>query len=139
MARGPYYSDLENERLLKLWRDNEDKSFTDVAALAVFYGICDGRSERAVSQQISRLVNPPVEETEVGQIEFDMTSLILEKENKTLRDELNSLLDVILNTATLYNGYALHIDYREILKWLFKNEPERTAARIEALKVEEAQ
>lgn len=137
MAKGPYYSNTENERLLKLWEDNKDKTFAEVAEMAIFYGICEGRSPRAVAQQLSKLVNPPEEGPQAELVEMDITSLILEKENKELRNELSSLLETILGTATLYNGYALHLDYREILKWLFANEPEKTAARIETLRLEE--
>lgn len=132
---GTYYSEIENERLLALYNINKDKPYSEIADMAVYFGICPGRSARGVAQQISKLVNPPI--TEIDDQEYDMEVLILRKENNELKEKLSSLLEeTILGTATLYNGYALHIEYKEILKWLFKHEPEKTAARIEALKLE---
>lgn len=64
MARGKYYTQEEDERLLKLYNDlkgyNKKITFKDVAEKAIEYGIVSKhRNANAVAQHLKNLLDPP--------------------------------------------------------------------------------
>ena len=99
--------------------------------MAQKYGICKSRSETALAQHISVLMNPPEEK------QFDETELVYETVNKQLEETQNkyeSLLNVILNGSEKTTDHGLlWLDFNKITSWLYKNEPQKYLERIEDL------
>lgn len=139
MARNVFYKKEDDAKLMALWNDNKDgKKFTELAEMAQRYGICPERDRRALAQHISLLVNPKKKEDLPEEMDPDLGAAIHMAE--IADDRYRGLLDAIVDSAALYKGKlhnSLALDFRAILRWLWNNEPERIAARIEALELAE--
>lgn len=142
MSRGPFYSDTEIERLLLLYRNNEDKSLEEIADMAIKLGICENRSINAIAQRISKETRQKVAQIEDDneQLSFEIIEAdIYKSKYEKVAAELDSLLSVLIDEATLYAGAYfnnLKYNYPEITRWLRKNRPERLSARLEELEME---
>lgn len=143
MARGPYYTKEEDERLLALWNDLKDQSPTlkEVAVKAVAYGICD-RNPDAVAQHLAVLLAPKVEEpddADEAQLEIDVEKASISKRASELETKYNGLLHAVVDCASLYEGSlydGLKYNYKEITRWLTDNEPEKFGAKLEELQMQ---
>ena len=142
MARGPYYTKEEDERLLSLWEDlkEQDPTFKEVAVRSVKYGICD-RNPDAVAQHLSVLLTPKPEEPKEEEFQMEQMVVDFEKaEYKQYKDKYIELVDVLIKLSTLFKGKfydGLKYNYAEITNWLISNEPAKFAARLEELQFEE--
>ena len=131
MSRGKGYKLEDDQKLLELYRDNEKKKYIDIAKMAQRYGICTERDQEELSEHISRLVSQKDDDEDTDDIDLDLMSAL--KEVNDTRNRYEGLLHVILETATLSDFGLLFLDFKAILQWMYRNEPERVSARIEAL------
>lgn len=143
MARGPYYTKEEDERLLSLWGDlkEQEPTFKEVAVKSVKYGICD-RNPEAIAQHLSALVAPKVEapKEEAFQMEVDIEKAALKQKVSELETKYSGLLHALIGCAELYKGNlydGLRYNYAEITNWLMSNEATKFGARLEELQLEE--
>ena len=142
MARGPYYTANENNRLLRLVADNPDKTFVEIAQMAIDYEMFPGRNARGLAAQLSRLTRQSEKEEEdhEGQLSFDTLEIdSLRRDLEIARSHLEELLSALIDKAELYKGAyfnSLKYDYPAVTKWLRRNYPERIAARLEELEDE---
>lgn len=143
MARGPYYTTDENTRLLALAADHTDKTFVEIAQMAVSYGMFPDRTTKGLAAQLSRLMRQPEKEDDdhVGQISFDVLEIdALRRNLETVKTQLDELLSILIDKAELYEGEyfnSLKYSYAAVTKWLRRNYPERIAARLEELEDEQ--
>ncbi len=143
MARGPYYTTDENTRLLALAADHTDKTFVEIAQMAVSYGMFPGRTVKGLAAQLPRLMRQPEKEEDdhVGQISFDVLEIdALRRNLETVKTQLDELLSILIDKAELYEGEyfnSLKYNYAAVTKWLRRNYPERIAARLEELEDEQ--
>ena len=146
MSRGPRYSKEDDAKLMAVYLDHPDEKYIDTAKRCQSYGICVDRNTRALADHISKLVNQEDEdEPETPQTKEDIESerainILMINSLEASRDEWKSkyedLLHVVLDTATLSDYHTLYLDFKEITRWLFKREPDKTGARLETLQME---
>lgn len=142
MARGPYYTANENARLLRLFMDNPDKTYVEIAQMATDYEMFPNRTARGLAAQLSRLTRQPEaeEEDHDGQLSFDTLEIdSLRRDLEIARNQLEELLCILIDRSALYKGEyfnSLKYDYPAITKWLRGNYPERISARLEELEDE---
>ena len=135
MSRGYFYTEDEDKKLMAVLEDSEDSKLIDVARKAQRYGICTARDERALAQHIGKLKQPK-EEDEMIPPEEDFYEAIIEAWERLYF----GLRSAVLNSASLYKGSernSLSLNYKEILRWFWRNDSEAISARIEQLEFEE--
>ena len=122
-----------------LRRDFPDLTNTQVAEKAISYGICKDRTRKAIEVQLSRLANSQKNDStdcEDEQLEFDFQKSVLEAK----AEKYESILEATIGTATLWDSNAdnpkLKFYIPALYSWLYKNEPEKINARIDALLAE---
>lgn len=138
MSRGIFYTADENEKLMAVYEDNKNEQLIEIARKAQKYGICTERDERALSQHISKLLEPNAE-SEDGD-EVDPKAAFWESVAHHFEDKYFSLRQTILWEGRLYKGShhnSLTLNYRAILKWFWENDPEAITAAIETLEFAE--
>lgn len=133
MGRGIWYTPEEDQLLLNVAYDNDALSYTDMAKIAQRYGICAERKTEALSQHIRSLMTPTPEE--IQQIEEYRANRI---EGEKTKEKYKELMHILIDLSTVYGGYALHLDYKAINNWLWRNETELVRAKLEAHEYEEA-
>lgn len=146
MSRGPRYSKEDDAKLMAVYLDHPDEKIIDIAKKAQSYGICSERNTEALRDHISKIVNQEEDdEPDAPQTREDIESerainTLMINSLEASRDEWKSkyeeLLHVVLDTATLSDYHTLYLDFKEITRWLFKKEPDKTGARLEALHME---
>lgn len=139
MSRGPFYSNEEDQALFALYEDNQKMKKRDLAKKAQRYGICVERNVDALAQHISILVSPPSEDDSSSNDDVDITTFIFEKKYKDLKSKYESLMQTIIDKATLFENGGICFDYKAIWRWIYLNEPERIALRLESLQIESEQ
>lgn len=142
MARAVYYTEDDDRKLLNVYEDNKKKKFIEVAKIAQRYGICKERGEQALAQHLSKLVNPPKadaeEEPEIA-MQPEPEIAMLKKALSIAEGKYNGILHAVIGKATLYEGVSrnsLKLNFAEIMRWVWVNEPELANARIEELELE---
>lgn len=133
MSRGAFYTEEENNALMELLKDNESEKYTDIAAKAIRYKICPGRTSRGLAQQLAKLTKKDEAENET---DVDPEIAIAKKEYDELDRKYKSFINTVIGTATLFEGPIrdnLKLNYKAILEWIWTNEPKKANARIEEL------
>lgn len=126
MARGKFYTKDEDNYILAVCNDNQQlidsKKYKVIAEKLQSYGICANRDLDALSQHISRLLNPEPEDTEK---EIDVDNEILKGEYDKLKAKYESLIHVLIDESTeAKNGYIQFV-FPAITRWLKENETTR--------------
>lgn len=133
MARGPYYTARENAILISLIKDFPKANSNELADMAIKYGSFPNRTTAAITQQIRRLKEPASAENDnPEQVEFDFNY----RRYEAIESKYEALISTILDKATLYakgGYYGLSFDIPEIRDWLYVNESDRVAARLDSL------
>lgn len=132
MARGNYYTKDEDNYILEVCKDNQQlvdsKKYKVIAEKLQRYGICTNRDLDALSQHISRLLNPEPEDTEK---EIDVDNEILKGEYDKLKAKYESLIHVLIDESTeAKNGYIQFV-FPAITRWLKENETRRYWERFD--------
>ena len=135
MGRGKDYTSREDELLMRVFYDNDALSYTQVAQIAQYHGICDDRPVSAVAQHIGILLRKGMEEA--SQIEWpDPEKYVYKKKYTELLEKYENLIHVLIDEADLYKGpyfNGLKYNLPAITVWLKEHEPERASAKIAAL------
>lgn len=137
MVSVAYYTEDDNRKLLNVYEDNKKKKFIEIAEIAQRYGICPERGLQALAQHLSKLVDPL--EADVDD-EPEPEIAILKKALSIAEGKYNGILRAVIGKATLYEGVSrnsLKLNFAEIMRWVWANEPELANAKIEELELEE--
>ena len=147
MARGPYYKPEEKRRLKRFIIEFDGmKTFPEIAEFAQSVGVCDDRDRDALSKYLARLARQMKEEECIAEEDcgdeekepVDEDALII-NELETLLEEhkkrYEGIMHAILDNATLFEEYgSLRLQYRDIIHWMYENEPARVRGKVESLK-----
>lgn len=129
MARGKFYTKEEDERIVAVCNDNEDlveaKKYKDIAKKMQKYGICPNRDADALSQHISRLLNPEPEDDEKEICTEDVNNEMLQIELDKLKEKYESLIHVLIDECTETKNGFIQFVFPSITKWLKENETSR--------------
>lgn len=138
MARGKYYTDEENAKLIALIEDNPDAKFVEISDKAQRYGICSNRNRDALAGHISELYKAIHDETEEDDIEYNeefALVLVYEAKYKEYREKYEKVCDAVIGKATLFenNPNTLKLNFPAIRDWMYTCESQRVLAQIESL------
>ena len=141
MARGKFYTEEEDKRIMAVCDDNPGMPNADLAEKVKKYGICANRDVNALARHIARILQPKTEDEiiteEDMQKDTDVQLLIVEKERDELKRKYEAVCSAVIGSAELFdnNNNALKLNFRSIIAWMYKEEPERANARIEELQL----
>ena len=129
MARGKFYTQEEDKRIIEVSLDNEElvkaKKYKDIAKKVQRYGICPNRDADALSQHISRLLNPEPEDDDKEISTEDVNNEFLQIELDKIKAKYESLIHVLIDEATEAKNGFIQFVFPSITKWLKENETTR--------------
>lgn len=135
MGRGLTWSQDETMRLKSLVDDNTGKKYTEIADIAIKYGMFPKRTKSALTSQIGRMMKP--ESSEEDETQVDIFAEIQMAEYEEIVRKYNELVTTILETATPWpTGNGMKLNFNAIMRWMYKNEGDRTARRAAELEEE---
>ena len=136
MSRGAFYTTEEDNALIALIKDNPKAKNIDIAKKAQTYNLCSDRNTDALAQHISVLKTPKKAEDEEAVI--DITELIWKKRYEDLLRKYEGIMEATIGQAEIWPATgALKLKFSPIAQWIYINEPERLAKRLEELLAEE--
>lgn len=126
---GSMWTEQEINKLKNLIDDNQGKKQNTIADIAIKYDMFPKRTKGALTTMICKLLKPEPQDDEVDIFEAIQNAQYEELERKYL-----DLIRTILGTATNFpSGKGMKLDYNAIMRWMYKNEPDRTAKRAAEL------
>jgi hypothetical protein len=143
MSKGIFYTDEEDKALLAVYEDASEtdkkkKKYLDIVKKAQRYGICPGRTPDALSQHLSKLVNPVKEEETNDSAEasnWELETNHWKQKALSLEERNNEWLDVIFNSAWDVNDFGyLQWNYKEITRFTREKYPEKYSEAVERIK-----
>ena len=132
-SSGLPWAEEEKQRLLILINDNPDKKQTEIADIAIRYGMFPGRTKAALVTQICRMMKP--EEPSEGEVPMgDSFIKILQAKLEEALRKYNMIMSAIIDDGTCFpQGNGFKLNFNSIMKCTTELEPDRLAKRIQEL------
>lgn len=129
-SSGLPWTEEEKQRLRMLINDNPDKKQTEIADIAIRYGMFPGRTKAALVTQICRMMK----EEPLDDDQIDIFGVIAAAKYDELNRKYNMIMSAIIDAGTSFpQGNGLKLNYNAIMKCVFEIEPDRLARRIQEL------
>lgn len=129
-SSGLPWTEEEKQRLRMLINDNPDKKQTEIADIAIRYGMFPGRTKAALVTQICRMMK----EEPLDDDQIDIFGVIAAAKYDELKRKYNMIMSAIIDEGTSFpQGNGLKLNYNAIMKCVTEIEPDRLAKRIQEL------
>lgn len=131
MALNKYYTKEEIKGLRILMKDYPDETPKFIAKKALDLGVCTDRTLVAVTRQINKLKNMPLNPPKPQSI--PITFADVDPDSCYKADLYDSLLNTIFDNASLWTGAyedGLFFDIPSLRKWIKEHEMDRFNAKI---------